>query len=155
MIYIAGIDIGSRTLLFECTTWQLLWVSGIWHYFSEKGIQYNYISDKWYQKIICNKSTRKQFIELVFQKMPSDAISQKKVTQQGCRKISFRYQFSEIAARHLFLKTVSRHLFQVKGIWHYVRSALCNLKATTGGRNANVHTTSLPPLVALTIIAET
>ena len=35
--YIAGIDIGSRTLLLECATWQLFWVSGIWHYFSEKG----------------------------------------------------------------------------------------------------------------------
>ncbi len=29
------------------------------------------------------------------------------------------------------------------------------IKATTGGRNANFHTTSLPPLVALTIIVET
>ena len=29
------------------------------------------------------------------------------------------------------------------------------LKATTGDRNANFHTTSLPPLVALTIIVET
>ena len=28
-------------------------------------------------------------------------------------------------------------------------------KATIGGQNANFHTTSLPPLVALTIIVET
>ncbi len=37
-------------------------------------------------------------------------------------------------------------------IWQAV---YIKVKATTRGRNANFHTTSLPPLVALTIIVET